>query len=58
MLLIYGCSAIVIVTIRKTLLGIYSEKLTRKIRKQLFWNIVHKHIGYFDHKETSAREII
>lgn len=44
--------------IYKSLFGVLGEWMTLEVRKLLFKSIIHKHIGWFDHKENSTGTLI
>lgn len=58
MLLLLACVAVIATYVYKTLFGYLGERMTLEIRKLLFKSIIHKHIGWFDHKENSTGILI
>jgi len=58
--MLLGLSGVALIAtyIYKSLFGILGEWMTLEIRKLLFKSIIHKHIGWFDHKENSPGALI
>ena len=40
--------------IQKFFFGFLSESIAKSVRKELYWSILRKHMGYFDERENNA----
>ena len=51
---IIALGSFVFAFIQKFCFGLISENISKNIRKELYWSIMRKHVGFFDSRENNA----